>query len=57
MTGKFRLKIINICVAILSNSHAITGVLRLDLDYFKLELYSPRLIQRFRNSPQEHSLE
>ena len=46
MTGKFGSKILNLVVAKLSNSLAITGVLRLDLEYFRHQLYSPRLIHR-----------
>ena len=47
MTDQFGPKLINICVAKLSNSPAITGVSRLDLDEFESQLNSPRLVQRF----------
>ncbi len=40
-------KIINLCVAKLSNSPAITCVSRLDLNHFASQYDSPRLGQRF----------
>ena len=47
MNDQFGTKMIDLCVAKLSNSRAITGVPRLDIDHFEFQLDSPRLMQRF----------
>ncbi len=51
MSGHLERKIIDICVAKLRNSSAITCVSRLDLKYFSSQSVSPRLVQRFPSFP------
>jgi hypothetical protein len=47
MNDQLESKIINLCVAKLRNSPAITCVSRLDLDHFKSQLVSPSFNQSF----------
>jgi hypothetical protein len=46
MNDQFEFKIINLCVAKLRNSQAITCVSRLDLNRFNSQLVSPSFNQR-----------
>ncbi len=47
MNGRSESKISNVCVAKPGNSPAITGVLRLEFEYFEFHIISPGMNQRF----------
>lgn len=49
MTDQLGPKIINLCVAKFSNSYAIAGIPRLDINHFESQFDSPRLNQRLLN--------